>query len=154
MTIKPLRTFLVSAVLAASCVAPAFAEKVDDPSLYTTEALKKNLVLGKTTKEEVRAIYGEPSDVDRASAKEGGYETSWSYFPTESHVEKIRESLGGVFRGMVPGGHGTATAVEEAQNHGVGARNTKKYYLHISFDAKGVVTDYNQSEVNRSKKAF
>ncbi|MFC3655305.1 hypothetical protein ACFOPN_06285 [Xanthomonas hyacinthi] len=75
---KPFRTLCISAMLAASFAAPAFAEKVDDPSLYTTEALKKNLILGKTTKEEIRAIYGEPDYVQKASAKQGAYDTHWT----------------------------------------------------------------------------
>lgn len=153
MTMKPFRTLCISAMLAATFAAPAFAAKVDDPSLYTTEALKKNLVLGKTTKEEVRAIYGDPDYVHRASAKEGGYETSWSYSPTESHGEKVRETVGGIVRGMLPGWH-TGQAVNEAQKHGVGARNVKGYSLSVSYNAKGIVTDYEQTEDNNSKDSL
>jgi outer membrane protein assembly factor BamE (lipoprotein component of BamABCDE complex) len=153
MTMKPFRTLCISALLATSLAAPAFAEKVDDPSLYTTEAVKKNLVLGKTTREEVRAIYGEPTYVYKTSAKNGGYENRWRYNPGESHGEKARKTVTGVFRSMLPGAY-TGAAVNEAQKHGVGARNVKDYSLSIEFDSKGVVTDYDQSESNESKNAL
>ncbi len=150
MTMKPFRTLCISAMLAATFAAPAFAAKVDDPSLYTTEGLKKNLVLGKTTKEQVHAIYGDPDRVDRTSAKQGSYERSWSYYPTESRGEKIRQRANGFLRGIIPGGK-TTGAVNEAQEFGVGSRNVKGFTLHISFDKNGILTDYDQSERNESK---
>ncbi|MBN6110378.1 hypothetical protein JR063_02175 [Xanthomonas sp. CFBP 8700] len=153
MTMKPFRTLCIAAMLAATVAAPAFAAKVDDPSLYTAEALKKNLILGKTTKEQVRAIYGEPTSVSRTSAKDGAYEKSWRYRPSESHGEKVRNTVTGVFRSMLPGAH-TGAAVNEAQEHGVGARNVKNFALSVEFDSKGVVTDYDQDEYNESKDAL
>jgi outer membrane protein assembly factor BamE (lipoprotein component of BamABCDE complex) len=154
MSKKSLRTLCIAVMLAASAitVAPAFAAKVDDPSLYTTEALQKNLVLGKTTKEEVRTIYGEPSYVNRTSAKDGNYENSWTYFPSESHGEKVRKRVTGFLKGMLPGNAATATSV--AQEHGVAARNVKDFSLRIEFDKSGIVQDYRQSEDNDSKDAL
>ncbi|MET0550852.1 MAG: hypothetical protein ABW002_16445 [Xanthomonas sp.] len=149
---KPFRTLLISALLAASFAAPALAEKVDNPALYTPDAVKKNIVIGKTTKEQVRAIYGEPTYVSRTSGKEGGYEKSWSYRPSESHGEKARKTATGLLKRMLPGY--TGAAVNEAQEQGVGARNVKSYDLEVEFDAKGVVTDYQQSESNVSKDAL
>ncbi|KMM74237.1 hypothetical protein ACP93_17785 [Xanthomonas sp. NCPPB 1128] len=153
MTMKPFRTLLISALLAASFAAPALAEKVDNPDLYTPDAVKKNIVIGKTTKEQVRAVYGEPTYVSRTSGKEGGYEKSWSYRPSESHGEKARKTATGLLKRMLPGYY-TGPAINEAQEHGVGARNVKSYDLEVEFDAKGVVTDYQQSESNVSKDAL
>ncbi|MBO9828707.1 hypothetical protein J7373_10645 [Xanthomonas sp. A2111] len=153
MTMKPFRTLLISAMLAASFAAPALAEKVDNPELYTPDAVKKNIVIGKTTKEQVRAIYGEPKHVYRTSGKEGGYEKSWTYRPGESHGEKIRGTATTVLKRMLPGYY-TGQAVNEAQDHGVGARNVKSYDLEVEFDANGVVTDYRQSESNQSRDAL
>lgn len=146
---KPLRTLCIAAMLAASVATPAFAEKVDDPSLYTTEALQKNIVLGKTTKEEIRAIYGEPTYVRRASAKEGGYENNWHYLPGESRGEKVRKRVTGFLKGMLPGNAGTAA--DAAQEQGVGSRNVRDYDLSLDFDRNGVVENYRQGESNDSK---
>lgn len=152
MSMKPLYRLGIAAMLAFSLATPALAEKVDDPSLYTTEALKKNLVLGKTSRDEVRALYGEPTYVHRASAKDGGYEKSWSYYPSESHGEKVRKRVTGFLKGMLPGNAATATDV--AQEHGVGARNVRDYSLWIDFDSKGIVEDYRQGEDNNSRDAL
>lgn len=152
MSTKPLRTLCIAAMLAASAVAPAFAEKVDDPSLYTTEALQKNLILGKTTRDEVRAIYGEPTSVMRTSAKDGAYERSWRYSPSESHGEKVRKRVTGFLAGVLPGNSASAASV--AQEHGVGARNVKNYGLWIEFDRNGVIQDYRQEEGNDSRNAL
>ena len=66
-------------LLSSLAAGHAYAQKVDDPTQYEYEQLQKDIVIGKTTKEEIRAKYGEPDSVYRASAREGGYEQSWSY---------------------------------------------------------------------------
>ena len=151
MNTKPHSLLAASLLLLSSLAAgQAYAQKVDDPTQYEYEQLQKAIVIGKTTKEEVRAKFGEPDYVHRASARQGGYEQSWSYYPSESHGEKVRSRVTGFFKNMIPGRAGTAADV--AEDHGAGARNVKDFSLHIDFDRNGVVEDFDQSESNNSRR--
>jgi hypothetical protein len=151
MNTQPHRVLAASLLLFSALAAGhARAQKVDDPTQYEYEQVKKSIIIGKTTREEVRAKYGEPDSVHRASAREGGYEKWWSYHPSESHGEKVRSRVTDFVRGMMPGRSGTAAGV--AEDHGVGARNVKGFSLYVYFDRNGVVEDFDQNERNDSRQ--
>jgi hypothetical protein len=114
MIAKSRNVFAASLLLLSSLTAgQAYAQKVDDPTQYEYEQLQKSIIIGKTTKEEIRAKFGDPDYVHRASARQGGYEQSWSYYPSESHGEKVRSRVTGFFKNMIPGRAGTAANVAE-----------------------------------------
>jgi hypothetical protein len=139
MIAKSRNLFAASLLLLSSLTAgQAYAQKVDDPTQYEYEQLQKSIIIG------------DPDYVHRASARQGGYEQGWSYYPSESHGEKVRSRVTGFFKNMIPGRAGTAANV--AEDHGAGARNVKDFSLYINFDRNGVVEDFDQSESNNSRR--
>lgn len=124
-----------------------------DLSQFEPAQLKKNIVIGKTTSSQIKAIYGEPGSISRAPASQGGYDTEWTYDKDEGDTAggKARKSVMGRMRSLLPFSNGTGTAADVAVEQGAGDRNTKRYVLDIEYDKKGVVTDYHVSESNQKK---
>ncbi|MFC3655246.1 hypothetical protein ACFOPN_05990 [Xanthomonas hyacinthi] len=58
----------------------------------------------------------------------------------------------GFVRGILP--VAPVVAANVAQDHGLGARNVKNYSLSIRFNAQGIVEDYDQMEMNRSRDSL
>ena len=132
----------------------AFAQ---DTAKFEPAQLKKNLIIGKTTRDEVKAIYGKPGHVSRAPASEGSYETTWDYDTSgrDTAAGKARKSVMGRIRNFIPGqsGYGS-TATDVALEQGVGERDAKRYVLYIHYNKSGVITDYELSEYNEKKKYY
>ncbi|MGH8028006.1 MAG: hypothetical protein ACREO0_14905 [Pseudoxanthomonas sp.] len=139
------------------CFSAAAAAAPPDPSEFESAKLKQNIVIGKTTSSQIRAIYGKPESVHRASAAEGGYETEWEYTTDGENTagKKAKHSVMSRIRNFIPLPANANTAADIAtEEQGVGERKVKNSRLRISYDKKGVVTDYSLSEYNETKRFF
>lgn len=147
--------FLAMAMLI--CFSTAASAASPDPSEFEPAKLKQNIIIGKTTSNQVKAIYGKPKSIDRASAAEGGYDTEWSYITDEEATagKKARSSVMGRIRNFIPLPANGNTAVDVATDEqNVGDREVKNSRLRISYDKNGVVTDYEVSEYTETKGFF
>lgn len=142
------------------CMAGCFSSLTSSSSL-SNDKLQANLIVGKTTQDEVKKLYGQPTSV-----KNGKSGATWIYIFEPSELDRRAKAVGATAANTAIA-HGTAGAMAAGASAGAGSLgilgasiagtqassmmssammgNSETKTLTISFDKAGVVKSYSMN---------